>query len=70
MGTINFDNRSFALNDESVVMVHDARIATELDRVFVDDLTRAKEIRLDEWRRRPFHHRIYERVTTLGSRML
>ena len=67
---MNFDNRSFALNDESVLMMHDAGIAATLERAFHDDLAHSKEILLDEWRRRPLHHRVYERAATLGSRML
>jgi cardiolipin synthase len=70
LGTMNFDNRSFALNDESVLMVHDADVAGKLARVFHDDLTRAHEILLAEWRRRPWSHRMYERVATLFSRVL
>jgi cardiolipin synthase len=70
LGTMNFDNRSFALNDESVLMVHDAGIAAKLERVYTDDLTRSHEITLDAWRSRPWHHRLYERVATLFSRLL
>ena len=70
VGTMNFDNRSFALNDESVLMVHDTTIAAKLERVYHDDLTRSREIRLDDWRRRPIHHRLYERGATLFSRLL
>jgi cardiolipin synthase len=70
VGTMNFDNRSFALNDESVLMAHDAGVAATLERVFHDDLTRSREITLEEWRRRPWHHRVYERAATMISRML
>ena len=70
IGTVNFDNRSFALNDESVLMVHDASVGETLERIYRDDLTRAKEIRLEEWRRRPLRHRLSERVATLFSRLL
>ena len=70
VGTVNFDNRSFALNDESVLMVHDPSVGEMLERVYRDDLTHTKEIRLDEWRRRPLHHRASERFATLFSRLL
>ena len=70
VGTVNFDNRSFALNDESVMMSHDPRIAEALEKLFMDDLTRSREIRLEEWRRRPMRHRLYERVATTASRLL
>jgi cardiolipin synthase A/B len=70
IGTMNFDNRSFALNDESVLMIHDASIAETLERTFRDDLTRAREITLEDWRRRPLHARLSERGATLFSRLL
>jgi cardiolipin synthase A/B len=70
VGTMNLDNRSFALNDESVLMVHDADTASTLERAYHDDLTRSHEITLEEWRRRPLLHRLYERGATLGSRLL
>ena len=70
VGTMNFDNRSFALNDESVLMAHDAGVAATLERIFLDDLTRSREITLEEWRRRPWRNRLYERAATMMSRML
>jgi cardiolipin synthase len=70
VGTMNFDNRSFALNDESVVITYDRGIAATLEHLFQDDLGRSREITLEEWRRRPLHHRLYERVATLASRLL
>ncbi len=70
LGTMNFDNRSFALNDESVLMVHDAPVALTLERAFADDLTRSREILLPDWNRRPVHHKLYERSATLLSRLL
>lgn len=70
IGTINFDNRSFALNDESVVIAHDPGIAEELERVFIDDLGQSREIVVDEWRRRPVVDRMFEGGANLFSRML
>ena len=70
VGTMNFDNRSFALNDESVVTAYDEGVARDLETLFLEDLEYSKEIILDEWRRRPLHHRVYERAATLMSRLL
>ena len=70
IGSMNFDNRSFALNDESVFVAHDRPMAAELERLFTDDLTRAHEITLAEWRRRPLYRRLLERGATLFSRVL
>ena len=70
VGTMNIDNRSFALNDESMVLVHDRGVAASLESLFLDDLRYSKEMTLAEWRRRPLRHRVYERATTLTSRLL
>jgi cardiolipin synthase len=70
VGTMNFDNRSFALNDESVLMTHDGRVASTIERHYLDDLTLCKEITLAEWRKRPLLDRVKERGATLFSRLL
>jgi cardiolipin synthase len=53
VGTMNFDNRSLALNDEATLMVLDPAFGQEMERIFRDDLRHAKEIDLAEFRRRP-----------------
>jgi len=52
IGTANFDNRSFELNDELTVAAADTRLASDLTRDFEDD--RSKSIRLDPatWKNR------------------
>jgi cardiolipin synthase len=66
VGSANFDNRSFQLNDEMVVGVQDEAFAAELTRAFENDLTRSAEITLEEWRARP----ATERARELGARLL
>lgn len=70
VGSMSFDNRALALNDESTLVVHDATIGAQLDAMFVDDLRRATEIRLDAWRRRPWPGRALEAGANLLSRTL
>src|SRR6266550_4806778 len=60
VGTMNFDNRSLALNDESPLMVLDAAVGQHLERVFFEDLTHADEIDLAKFRRRPKYEHIAE----------
>ena len=38
IGTANFDNRSFAFNEESNVSIHDRACVTRLVTIFNDDL--------------------------------
>jgi cardiolipin synthase len=60
IGSANFDNRSFELNDELTVAVHDRDLAAALTRDFEDD--RAKSIKLDPdtWRKRPIWQKARE----------
>ncbi len=51
IGSANFDNRSFRLNFELSVLLHDAALAAELEAVYLTDLREAREITAD--RRRP-----------------
>ena len=52
IGTTNFDNRSFALNEESNVCIYDRTIAEELESSFMDDLRASTRVTLDQWRKR------------------
>jgi cardiolipin synthase len=53
-GSANFDNRSFELNDELTIAVHDRYLASELLGDFEQDLLRSKRLNLEEWKRRSF----------------
>ncbi len=61
VGSTNFDARSLALNEEIGVGVLDARIASELKQAFQEDLRHSKQLKLEEWRRRPAYLRIFDR---------
>ena len=52
IGTTNFDNRSFALNEESNVCFYDRRLAAEMERIFLRDLENCTRVDLGTWRRR------------------
>jgi cardiolipin synthase len=58
VGTTNFDNRSFALNEESNICIYDRAMAEEMERTFMDDLKACRKIELDAWRRRSFKTRV------------
>jgi cardiolipin synthase len=61
IGTANFDNRSFELNDELTIGVQDAELAERLGRDFERDLAVSKELTRTEWRRRPIWQKARER---------
>ncbi len=70
VGTMNFDNRSLAFNDETNLVALDTRLASQLERVFLEDLGYAKQITLEEFRRRPVTQKIKERASRMLSRIL
>jgi cardiolipin synthase A/B len=70
IGSMNFDNRSMAFNDESNLVVLDSAFGARMDSVFLDDLRYAKEIKLDEFRRRSVWSKMLEAGATLLSRLL
>jgi cardiolipin synthase len=70
VGTMNFDNRSLALNNESTLVVHDQALGAAMDSLFLEDLHFAREITLDTFRRRPWRERLLERGASLLSRAL
>jgi len=52
IGTTNFDNRSFAHNEESNVCFYDELLVKQMEGTFQDDLNACVRIDLREWRRR------------------
>jgi cardiolipin synthase A/B len=60
VGSSNFENRSFLLNDEINLSVQHASVAAELERQFCDDLEVSQELDLHSWRRRPLAKRARE----------
>lgn len=70
VGSMNFDNRSLALNDESNLMVLDRAVGAEMDRTFLDDLQQAREITLEPFRARSWFQRLAERGAHWLTRLL
>ena len=58
VGSTNFDNRSFGLNDEVNLAAQDRRLAQRLERDFQTDLARSHEVTREEWQRRRFGERV------------
>src|SRR5689334_13780754 len=70
VGSMNFDNRSMALNDEATLMVIDGAIGEEMNRVFLTDLEQADEITLASFRQRSWVERIAEGAASAITRLL
>jgi cardiolipin synthase len=70
VGSTNFDNRSFSVNDEANLNVYDAAFAAEQVRIFERDLERSRRVTLEEWRNRPWTEKLLEYAASLlGSQL-
>ena len=65
VGSTNFDNRSFRLNDEANLNILDADFASEQAKVFETDFEHARQITLQAWRDRPWTERLLEHAASL-----
>ncbi|CAN5515962.1 phospholipase D-like domain-containing protein [soil metagenome] len=65
VGSTNFDNRSFRLNDEATLNVLDADFARQQTSIFEADLGRSRPVSLAQWRDRPWREKLGERVASL-----
>jgi len=60
VGSTNFDNRSFSLNDEANLNILDPEFAAEQSKVFKADRALSREITLEAWLRRPWQEKVKE----------
>jgi cardiolipin synthase len=60
VGSMNFDNRSLSFNDESLLVALDRNVGAQMDSIFLDDIKYSKEIKLEEFRKRPLSGKILE----------
>jgi cardiolipin synthase len=65
VGSTNFDNRSFRLNDEANLNVLDAGFAREQVEIFEADRARSRRVTLEEWKRRPVSEKIAEHAAAI-----
>ncbi len=70
VGSTNFDDRSFEVNDEVTLVVYDERIARELEEIFERDLEHATEMHFEPWRKRPWSHKITDFTAFLFNEQL
>ena len=70
LGSTNFDNRSFRLNDEATLNILDRRFAAEQTRIFEADLKKSQRVGFVEWSNRPLREKLIERFTSVVSSQL
>ncbi|HJT50570.1 MAG TPA: cardiolipin synthase [Nitrosospira sp.] len=70
VGSTNFDNRSFKLNDESNLNVYNQQFAERQLADFRADLARAKRITFQEWQNRPWKEKAQEHILEIVQSQL
>ncbi len=70
VGTMNFDNRSLALNDEVTLMVLDASFGQKMERIFRDDLGKATPVDPTAFYQRPKVEHVKEWAANQITRLL
>jgi cardiolipin synthase len=70
VGSTNFDNRSFRLNDESNLNVYDAAFARQQRAMFMRDLAQSRQVTLEQWEARPWHEKLLEWSASVLSAQL
>jgi len=70
VGSTNFDNRSFRLNDEANLNIYDEKFAQAQTVQFEADLKQSKRITLQAWKERPLKEKAMERLASVLSAQL
>jgi cardiolipin synthase len=65
VGSTNFDNRSFSLNDEANLNVLDPAFAKRQEEIFEDDWRHARPISLQQWQNRPWRDKAAGKLADL-----
>jgi cardiolipin synthase A/B len=65
VGSTNFDNRSFRLNDEANLNIYDKDFASRQTSVFEQDIQKSRKITLEQWEHRPLLEKIEEQAASL-----
>ena len=65
VGSTNFDNRSFRLNDEANLNVYDRKFAQRQIEIFNEDLKKSRRITLAQWQKRPWQEKLMEHASAL-----
>ncbi len=70
VGSTNFDNRSFRLNDEATLNVFDAEFAKQQTAIFEADLSLARSMTYAAWQQRPAREKLSDWAASLMSSQL
>lgn len=65
VGSTNFDNRSFHLNDEANLNIYDDAFAQRAAEVFAADSRHTRRITLEEWTQRRRQEKLMDKLASL-----
>ena len=70
VGSTNFDNRSFSINDEANLNVMDEAFATQMSEIYEADWARATPVSAHKFAQRPWHQRVTTwAVSLIGNQL-
>ena len=70
VGSANFDDRSFEINDEITLGFKDAATAKRLDAIFEKYLPHCQELELDAWHKRSWGHKLIDNMYYIFNELL
>lgn len=70
VGSTNFDDRSFRLNDEANLNIYDAAFAAEQIKVFEDDLSKSRRMTRAEFKDRSAVGKLFDQISVSLRRQL
>ena len=70
VGSTNFDNRSFRLNDEANLNIYDEAFAAAQTVQFEADLAQSKRLSYEAWKERPLLEKAWEHLAAVLSPQL
>ncbi len=70
VGSTNFDNRSFRLNDEANLNIYDREFAATATKLFEKDLGKSQRITFAQWEARPLRQKLFEHAASLMGEQL
>ncbi len=70
VGSTNFDNRSFRLNDEAALNIIDPGFAQQQTAIFEADLADSQVVSYAAWKQRPLREKVGERFAALVASRL
>jgi cardiolipin synthase len=70
VGSTNMDFWSFSSNDEVNAVILSREFATEMEKMFAQDLAESDQVRWEDWKKRPFSLRVKEWFSHLFANWL